>query len=190
MHTRRGYRLIVLAASALALAGCSSQAAFPPMPDALCASKPDGALCIHVIANGPVVGDVIGYVSYSGSFLAGKTWRLDLSSYSCDPGKGSRPACGPTATYPGRVHHGPGTASTYCKDANGATITAPPGCHDVLWSELATHGDWSGFNHVENDRPWTITTATWLCITEQVRIGRSWQLVTLTTPLRDCSHVA
>lgn len=188
MFKWRPHRLVVLMASVLALAGCSSQTPLPSSSQ--CASKANGALCIKVIANGPAVGDVIGYVSYSGTFLTGKTWQLVLASYSCDPGQRSQPACRATATYPGQVHHGPGPADTYCKDANGATVTTPPGCHDVLWSEFATLGNWSGFHKFVNNRPWIVPSHTWLCITERVQIGGHWQLVTSTTPTRDCSHVA
>ena len=187
---RRRCGPLVLAMIVLALSGCSSSgtSALPTTVDSKCAAKENGALCIQVIKNGAVVGDVFGYVSYSGSFLRGKTWRIVLSRYSCDPGTSSRPACRPSASYLGRIHRGQGMASTYCKTANGATITAPPGCHNVFWTEVATHGDWSGYFTV--DKPVRYPTRTWLCITEQVRNAGSWRLVTSTTPVRDCSHIA
>ncbi len=181
MHHRRPFALLVVAAITLGITGCSSSA----QPATQCAAKPDGALCLHVIKVGKVVGDVIGYVSYSGTYLTGKTSRIVLSRYACDPGTGSQPACAPSTSYPGRTHRGLVT-TTFCRDQSGATITAPPGCHNSEWEELATDGDWSGFS-VRPDGL-TFPAGTWLCISEQIRIGRTWQPVTTTSPIRACAQ--
>lgn len=74
--------------SAVAPAGCGSASgsAVPiSAPTVLCAPQPKGALCIKVLQDGHVVHDVIGYLAASDSPLAGKTWRLVLGRYACDP---------------------------------------------------------------------------------------------------------
>lgn len=130
-------------------------------------------LCIKVIrgADPATVGDVIGYLSSSGTSLDGKTWRLVLNRYSCDPQAG----CGPAKVYPGPTRHGPPPASTSCRvTGTGTMVTAPPDCHDTLAQAMATHGDWAGFYRLADGQARRFASGIWLCVSEQVRVGGSW----------------
>ena len=138
--------------------------------------------------HGNVVNDVIGYLSASDSPLAGKTWRLALSRYACDPGSAARPACVADATYPGPTRHGAPPVQTYCRAQDGTTVTTGTGCHDTLAQEMASIGDWSGFSV-----PKRLASRTWLCVAEQIRLGGSWRQpdgALATTPVRACAEVS
>jgi hypothetical protein len=182
--------------AALLLVGCGSASggAVPhPSPTLPCAAKPNGALCIKVFADGATVRDVIAYLSASNSQLAGKTWRLVLDRYACDPGAQPRAQCGPAGIYPGPTRHGVPPASSFCKTNSGETVTAPSGCHDTLAQELASFGDWQGFYLLGEGKPKTFASRVWLCVSEQIRAGGSWRgpAVRLApTPLRACSSVS
>lgn len=188
MHQRRLHLVLAVAVATLVLTSCSSSSLpFSPGLSTQCAAKPNGALCLKIIDVGKVVGDVIGYVGDSGTSLSGKTWRIALSRFGCDPGTGARPACTPSVTYPSKSRHGLIPRTTYCKDQNGATITAPPGCHDSLLELLGSDGDFAGFSLRPNGL--TFPAGTWLCISEQVLVAGRWQPVTTTSPLRACHQV-
>jgi hypothetical protein len=177
-------------AGALALAGCGSASgsAIPAAdPMKLCAPQPHGAVCIKVFQNNHAVTDVIGYLSATDSPLAGKTWRLVLSRYGCDPGSAAHPNCTAAATYPGPTRHGRPPQQTSCRTQSGETVTTPSGCHDTLAQELASFGDWSGFTV-----PKRFPSNTWLCVAEQIRVGSAWRQPSkaLTThPVRACAKV-
>lgn len=184
MHPRRLCTWFVIVAIAVALTGCSTTSALLTQ----CPPQSQGALCIKVIktgSTGKIVGDVIGRVSYADSAMTGKTSRLLLSRYACDPGSGSQPACTAAIAYPGRAHSGM-VRSAYCQDGNGSTATVPPGCYDYEWGDYGTTGDWSGFSLAPNGV--TFPAGTWFCISEQIRVGHTWQPVTTTSPLRSCSQ--
>ena len=178
-------------ASIVALAGCgSASGSAVPVADPmkLCAPQPHGAVCIKVFQNNHAVTDVIGYLSATDSPLVGKTWRLVLSRYSCDPGSTAHPSCTAAATYPGPTRHGRPPRQTSCRTQSGETVTTPSGCHDTLAQELATFGDWSGFAV-----PKRFASRTWLCISQQIRTGGSWRApgrALATTPVRACAEVS
>jgi hypothetical protein len=141
-----------------------------------------------VFQHGNAVQDVIGYLSASDSPLAGKTWRLALSRYACDPGSAARPRCAAAATYPGPTRHGPPPRQTSCRTQSGQTVTTPSGCHDTLAQEMASVGDWSGFAV-----PKRFASRTWICVAEELRTDGSWQQADralTTTPVRACAEVA
>ena len=177
--------------SAVAPAGCGSASgsAVPiSAPTVLCAPQPKGALCIKVFQDGHVVHDVIGYLAASDSPLAGKTWRLVLGRYACDPGSAPRPSCAPAATYPGPTRNGRPPRQTSCRTQSGSTVTTPVGCHDTLAQELGSFGDWSGFV-----LPRRFTSRMWLCVAEQIRAGNSWRppdRALATSPVRACAELS
>jgi hypothetical protein len=179
-------RSIVIGAAVLAAAfsGCGSASSkVPVLAGQKCPPRPAGALCIKLFESGHAVRDVIGYLSASESPLAGKTWRLTLSRYACDPGSGPRPNCRPRATYPGPTRHGRPPIQTSCRQ-NGSTTTTPLGCHDTLAEELASFGDWPGF-----DVPKKLATRTWLCVSEEIRVAGEWRQpegALATQPARAC----
>lgn len=176
-------------ATVLALTGCGSASGkvpVPPVPQ--CHAQPTGALCIKVFQSGHAVRDVIAYLSASESPLGGRTWRLTLSRYGCDPGSQPRPQCRPASTYPGVTRRGRPPIETSCRE-NGSTtvITTPSGCHDTLAQETASFGDWPAF-HV----PKKFATRTWLCVSEEIRSAGSWrqpQQAIATDPVRACATV-
>jgi hypothetical protein len=176
-----------LAAVTFALSGCGSASGKVPAPSAPpCASQPTGALCIKVFQSGHAVRDVIGYLSASESPLAGRTWRLTLSRYACDPGSDARPHCRAAGKYPGPTRHGRPPLETSCRE-NGSTTTTPRGCHDTLAQETASFGDWSGFGV-----PKKFATRTWLCVSEEIRVGGVWRQpagALATQPARSCKSV-
>jgi hypothetical protein len=178
----------VLLSTAACNSGPSSQPPIPPFSDP-CAAKPQGgALCVKVLAEKGVVGDVIGYLALTESPLKGKDWRLVLSSYRCDPGTGARPTCAPMKSYPTSARHGMPPIQKYCRLSNGETDTTSPGCHNTLDSEYASHGDWSGFPFTS--RGYTVHQAIRLCVSEQIAAGKTWVSPALTpTPARVCSDV-
>jgi hypothetical protein len=162
----------VALAACLMLAGCGS--AGPRLSASLpCPAKPDGMLCIKVIhsSDRATVNDVVGYLASSGTSLSGKTWRLALNRYACDPQSG----CEPAATYPGPTRHGLPPEATSCRTVGGETVTAPAGCHDTLAQAMASLGDWAGFYGLAAGRPKTFGSRVWLCVAEQVMAGGSWR---------------
>ena len=174
-------------ACTLALSACGSASSkVPVLAGQKCPPRPTGALCIKLFESGHAVRDVIGYLSASDSPLAGKTWRLTLSGFACDPGSEPRPNCSPSATYPGPTRHGRPPIETSCRE-NGSTTTTPPGCHDTLAEELASFGDWPGFGV-----PKKFATRTWLCVSEEIRVGSAWrqpERALATQPVRSCAQV-
>jgi hypothetical protein len=151
-------------------------------------------MCIKVLRVHHAVGDVIAYLAASESPLAGRTWRLTLRRYGCDPGSGPQPRCRPAATYPGPTRRGRPPVVTSCRTNGGATVvTAPIGCHDTLAQQMATRGDWTGFYRFGDGRPHTFASRVWLCASEQVRVGGTWRQAgrRLTpTPVRACAAVS
>jgi hypothetical protein len=185
-----GLGLAALAGS-LALSGCGSASGAPGIPSyagTLCPAQPSGEPCVKVLDRGHVVDDVIGYLSASDSPLAGKTWRLVLSRYSCDPASAARPKCSPAAIYPGPTRHGLPPARTSCRTQSGETVTTPNGCHNALAQQMGSFGDWSGFA-----LPTRFPSRTWLCVSEQIRVGGSWRQpdgALATQPVRACAAVS
>lgn len=177
--------------SAVALSGCGSASgstALPASAGTLCPPQPRGEPCIKVLDRGRVVRDVIGYLSASDSPLAGKTWRLVLTRYDCDPGSSAQPECSAEATYPGPARHGPPPRQTSCRTQSGETVTSPNGCHDTLAQELASFGDWSGLVV-----PKRFSSNTWLCVAEEIRVAGSWREPSrplATYPIRACSVIS
>jgi hypothetical protein len=111
--------------------------------------------------------------------LAHHRWQLALAIYPCDPGTGSVPHCIPMKIYPGPTRHGNPPLATSCRNANGATTTTPNGCHDTLAQEVATHGDFFGF-----DPPQSLASQVWVCIQEGLGQGSP-----TAAPERACSAV-
>lgn len=185
-----GLGLAALGAAA-ALSGCGSASASPSLPPyagALCPAQPNGEPCIKVLDRGHVVRDVIGYLSASDSPLAGKTWRLVLSRYDCGPGSAAPPTCSTAVTYPGPTRHGNPPRQTSCRTQSGETVTTPSGCHNTLAQELGSFGDWSGLT-----LPKRFPSSTWLCVAEQIRVGRAWRQpdkALATYPVRACTEVS
>lgn len=183
--------LLAAVAGAVVLSGCGSAAgstALPAYAGTLCPPQPHGEPCIKVLDRGHVVRDVIGYLSASDSPLAGKTWRLVLSRYDCDPGSAARPRCSAQATYPGPTRRGRPTRQTSCRTQSGKTVTTPNGCHNTLAQELASFGDWSGLAV-----PKRFASNTWLCVAEQIRVAGAWRKPTralASYPVRACSVVS
>ena len=141
-----------------------------------------------MLAQGRVVKDVIGYLSASDSPLAGKTWRLVLSRYDCDPGSATQPKCSAAATYPGPTRHGRPPRQTSCRTQSGTTVTTPTGCHNTLAQQLGSFGDWSGLTLPER-----FASSTWLCVSEQIRRGGGWRQpdrALATYPVRACDMVS
>lgn len=147
------------------LAGCGGSRGLS-LP---CNPQPQGALCVKVFHDHLSVKDVIGYLSASESPLAGKTWRLVLTS-------GGR-------TYPGQTRHGNPPIEVYCRDGNGQTVTTGDGCHDTLAAAYAAGGDFPGFN-----LPVSLKSASDICIAEQVQTSGTWH--TEATPARACTTVS
>jgi hypothetical protein len=143
-----------------------------------------------VLRNGRAVGDVIAYLAASDSPLAGRTWRLVLSRYRCDPGPGALPRCAAAASYPGPTRHGRPPVQTSCRTSAGATVTTPTGCHDTLAQELASFGDWTGFYRFADGKPKTFGAGVWLCVSEQIRAAGAWRAPArqlAPTPARACA---
>jgi len=177
-------------AGAVALAGCGSAsgAPIPPYAGTLCPVQPNGEPCIKVLQRGHVVKDVIGYLAASDSPLAGKTWRLVLRSYDCDPGEAGRPKCAGTVAYPGPTRHGLPPRQTSCRTQSGQTVTTPSGCHNTLTEQLGSFGDWSGLT-----LPKRFAARTWLCVSEQIRLGGAWRRpdrALATYPIRACTEIS
>jgi hypothetical protein len=188
-HGRAVTTGVAALAGALALSGCGSAAGNVPVPPApQCHAQPTGALCIKVFQSGHTVRDVIAYLSASESPLGGRTWRLTLSRYGCDPGSQARPHCRPAAAYPGVTRRGRPPIETSCRQNGSMTVmTTPRGCHDTLAQETASLGDWPTFRV-----PKKLATRTWLCVSEEIRSAGSWhqpEHVIATDPLRACATV-
>jgi hypothetical protein len=190
---RRAQCVSLLTAAALlaaaGLAGCGSTSHVDSSATLPCAARPDGALCIKLIADHATVRDVIAYLSSSGSPLVGKRWRLTLGRYACDPGTSTRPNCAALAVYPGPTRHGPPPVSTSCRTSSGTVVTAPTGCHDTLAQETGTLGAWAGFYRLGEGKPKTFASRTWLCVSEETEAGGSWRLSSAPLPLRACAAV-
>lgn len=157
--------LAALALAMLVLAGCggslfagpaflvpSRSLASPSLP---CRPQPRGALCLKVFKESGKVGDVIAYLSASGSPLTGRTWRLDLTY-------------GRSASFPTRAHHGNPLEVTSCRDSQGHTVTTGNGCHDTLAEAVATFGDFRGLRMPMASVPVP------LCVREQVLENGRW----------------
>jgi len=189
---RRLAALLVL--SLLAVCGCTQSKASTPVGQSHlpCPAKPTGALCIKVFAHDLQVDDAIGYLVSSEPTLMNKTWRLVLTTYNCDPGKGVQPRCAASGVFPGPTHHGLPPAATSCRvPATGATTTTPPGCHDTVAQAMATHGDWAGLTLLAQGKPMTLTHRVWLCVSEEVLSG-TWSPPDTRdspTPLRACDRL-
>src|SRR5947209_5848046 len=157
--------------SLIALVGCGTSrtsllAAHVHLP---CPAKPTGALCIRVFAHHLELDDAIGYLVSSEPTLENTTWRLVLTTYNCDPGRGVEPRCSPSRVFPGPTRHGLPPAASSCRSpATGAITATPPGCHDTLAQEMATHGDWTGLDQLAQGKPMTFAHPAWLCVSEQV----------------------
>jgi hypothetical protein len=55
-------------------------------------------------------------------------------------------------------------------------------CTTRLAQAMATHGDWTGLPNL----PLRLPTATWLCVTAQLRHGHTWH--DEFSPAADCHH--
>ena len=184
--------LVVL--SLAGLVGCSSSSsvsangAEASLP---CSAKPTGNLCIRVFSHHLEVDDVIGYIVSSQPTLAGRTWRLVLTSYSCDPGVARQPKCNASGEFPGPTRRGLPPVATSCRaSATGAVVTEPPGCHDTLGQAVGSLGDWAGFEPLATqDKPVKFNSPVWLCVSEQLLTGSGWQQPSdrlSPTPARAC----
>lgn len=189
---RRLTALLVL--SLLAVSGCAQSHASTPAAEGRlpCPAKPTGALCIKVFAHHLEVDDAIGYLVSSEPTLMNKTWRLVLTSYSCDPGEAVQPKCAASGVFPGPTRHGLPPAATSCRvPATGAITTAPPGCHDTVAQAMGSHGDWAGLVQLGDGKPMTFPHRVWLCVSEQVLSG-IWSPPDprdSPTPLRACERL-
>ena len=188
--------LALAAVAVQVLAGCGS--ASPMSPTASrglpCPAKPTGALCIKVVSHHLEVNDVIGYIVSSEPTLSGRTWRLVLNTYPCDPGQAAQPMCPANGEFPGPARHDLPPAATSCRaSATGAVATAPSGCHDTLGQAMGSLGDWAGFEPLTTkDQPVTFKTAVWLCVSEQLLLTNEWRSpdnALAPTPRRACKAV-
>jgi len=69
---------------------------------------------------------------------------------------------------------------------NGQIVTAPSGCHDTLAQEMASFGDFAGFDRL----PRRFVSPVWFCVSEQLRVGGAWgdpSPALATTPARACA---
>ena len=163
---RRAVASVGAVLAVVALVGCGGSKKSLGLP---CNPEPHGALCIKVFRDGRKVTDAIGYLAASNSPLAGKTWRLSLRAAG--------------RTYPGPTRHGNPPPATFCRDANGTTVSTPIGCHDTLASAYASMGDFAGFN-----LPKSLPSNARLCVYEQIEHGSSWR--TVPTPQSACTSLS
>lgn len=156
----------VLAAAALVLAGCRSGDLGLP-GGTHCGHSAKGVVCVRIVTDATAgVGDVIGYFSPAAS-LAGRTWRLDLLRYDCDPV--SRTACRPTAEYPARERRSPPPVDGRC-----IAVLYDSGrrhCTTRLAQAMASFGDWSGLPRLPSK---TFAAHGWLCVSAQVARNGTW----------------
>jgi hypothetical protein len=164
--SRRAMVVVGVVLALAGLAGCGGSSNPLGLP---CNPQPHGALCIKVFRDGRKVTDAIGYLAASNSPLAGKTWRISLRAAG--------------RTYPGPTRHGNPPRATFCRDANGTTVSTPIGCHDTLASAYASMGDFAGF-----DLPKSLPSNAHLCVFEQIEYGSSWR--TVTTPASACTALS
>jgi hypothetical protein len=155
-----------LAVAVLALSGCGSNNSGLP-GDTRCGHSVNGVVCVVVLkADGPAVGDVIGYYSPAVS-LTGRTWRLDLVRYNCDPA--TRRTCRPAAQYPSATRHVPPPVDGSCIAV--LYDSGRPNCTTRLAEEMATHDDWAGLPRLPST---ALGAHTWLCVSAQLARGDGW----------------
>jgi hypothetical protein len=154
----------VLVAGALALTACGSGRSGLP-GDTECGHSSKGVVCVAVVTDASGVGDVIGYFSPA-TALAGRTWRLDLLRYGCDPGG---TACRPAAQYPAAARRSPPPVDGSC-----IAVLYDSGrrqCTSRLAQAMATHGDWAKLPTLPST---TFAAHGWLCVSAQVARPDGW----------------
>lgn len=156
----------IVTAAALMLTGCASASRSGLADDTQCKHSPHGVVCVVVKTSNAGIADIIGYYSPAHS-LTGRTWRLDLVRYDCDPGNGS--TCRPAAHYPGPSRSAPPPVDGSCIAV--LYDTGSKRCTNRLAQAMASFGDWAGLDHL----PLRLTGTSWLCVTAQLRYGRAWQ---------------
>ena len=160
-----GRLIAVLAAAVLVLAGCGSSNSGPTR-NVRCGQSTNGVLCVVVYAGQSRISDVIGYYSPA-TQLPGRTWRLNLLGYNCDP---ASPTCRPAAQYPARARHTPplvnGTCTAVFYEAGQAK------CTSRLASAYASDGVFAG---LPTTRSTTLAAHGWICMSAQVAQRGGWR---------------
>ena len=161
-----GRRMSVLAGAALVLTSCASHGSSSPEVTH-CGHSANGVVCIVVVLNGSRVGDVIGYYSPAQS-LVGRSWRLELVRYGCDPAVSN--SCRPEAEYPAPARHRPPPRDETC-----AAVVYDNGkrqCTTRLAEALGSVGDWAGLPSLPSA---TLARQSWLCVSAQLAQTSGWQ---------------
>ena len=170
MRIRDVGRLCILTLLATALSSCSSH-----HHGYVTRTHCSGEVCIRTIAAGLTVGDVIGYYAPAGDSLTGQSWRLVLTTHSCNPQRGHAAKCLPTGTFPGPLQHGMPPAYASCKTHGSGPAAMAPTCPTHMAEELASHGDWGGFfEFAKGTGAHTFARKTWLCIAPQLLVNGTW----------------
>jgi len=154
----------VLAGAVLALAGCGSDNSGLPR-DAHCGHSTNGVLCVVVYTGNSTVRDVIGYYSPATS-LRGRTWRLDLLGYDCDP---ATAACQPAVQYPARARQVPPPVDGHC-----IAVIYDGGhqrCTNRLAAAYGSHADWAGLPGLPSA---ALAGHAWLCVAAQLARSDGW----------------
>lgn len=163
-----GRLVAALAAAVLLLTGCGSGNSGLP-DDTHCGHSANGVLCLKVLPgeNSSTIGDVIGYYSPTTS-LKGKTWRLSLVRYDCDPVAGA--TCRPMAQYPGPARHTPPPVQGTCVAV--LYDTGRRQCTTRLAAQYGSHADWAGLPRLPST---TLGSHAWLCMSAELAHGPRWQ---------------
>jgi hypothetical protein len=163
-------RFVTAAATALAiiaLGGCSSSHGTPSATR--CDQFRDGAACIKIFGTQHAVADVIAYYSPGSTAVNNKTWRIDLSTFSCDPKSST---CHASASYAGPTRHGNPPASSTCQIRMTNTAPDTNACYKTMAMELAHFGDWPGFDIT--DATLDVAPVTSLCVSVATETGGTW----------------
>lgn len=154
----------LLTGAVLALTGCGADNSGLPH-DAHCGHSANGVLCMVVYAGNSKVRDVIGYYSPTTS-LTGRTWRLDLLGYDCDP---AGAACRPVVQYPTRARHAPPPVDGRC-----IAVLYDSGrqrCTNRLAAAYGSHADWAGLPGLPSA---ALAGHAWLCVSAQLAQRDRW----------------
>jgi hypothetical protein len=160
-----GRLVAAVAGVTLMLAGCTSSNSGLSR-DTSCGHSTHGALCVTVMADSSRVRDVIAYYTPVTS-LVGKTWRLSLLRYPCNPAASRR--CRPSAQYPARARSTPPPPGDTCLAQ--LYDSGRRRCAMRLAAAYGSFGDFDGLRlplitHDMNG---------WLCVSAQVAQGRGWR---------------
>ena len=184
-----------IVAGVVALTGVTAPPAHATSPLSCTYNASYGTQCEKVVGSGRNVSDVVVYyVPPTGGYLQGRTWRLLLTDYNCDPRGKSKGSCPPITHgsykgYPGKtktvppVHQG-----TTCDSISFVGTYASAEHQDCIdWGladQYARLGDFPAFGTSHS-----YSSDVWLCAELQIVVNGTWTDNAGGNGLRACNQV-